>query len=185
MTSSSSSSPPCFVCSGEEGSLYRVCACRDALVHEDCFRDLVTRVPSHAEQCAVCRTPYAAVKRRTRVVWGKRVTYDHPLLLLYCQLLAAWVLVGTLLVGSHTSNVKSLAMQTVLYASVCFYATVVTGATLVAHALRLLHTRRLCCVQCTHTEEEVTVGPLEEERERENKEKEHGEDDEGTGVEMV
>lgn len=59
--SGESPSPPascCFVCTGHEAPLYRMCKCRDLLVHAACIRKIVERVPSHAACCAVCKEPY-------------------------------------------------------------------------------------------------------------------------------
>lgn len=49
----------CYICEEEENTVtYRVCLC-DRRVHDRCFRELVSRVESHREECPVCRTRYA------------------------------------------------------------------------------------------------------------------------------
>jgi len=48
----------CFVCAGTEGILLaNVCSCRN-MIHLECQRKLVSRVPSHETECAICKEPY-------------------------------------------------------------------------------------------------------------------------------
>lgn len=50
----------CFICETHISGqlLYRPCLC-DLRVHDHCMQGVVTRVPSHATECAVCRQPYS------------------------------------------------------------------------------------------------------------------------------
>ena len=45
----------CFVCCEEGG--WRVCLCR-TVIHDGCFRNLVTKVEAHKNGCPVCKREY-------------------------------------------------------------------------------------------------------------------------------
>ena len=55
------STDSCFVCQDDdvEGTLYRVCKCKNTLVHNTCFQRLVSSVPAHSTSCPVCLHDYA------------------------------------------------------------------------------------------------------------------------------
>lgn len=55
----------CFVCADSAPPLYRVCHC-NTFVHERCFEDVVSSVPSHACGCPVCLRAYRAAERTDR-----------------------------------------------------------------------------------------------------------------------
>lgn len=57
--------PVCYVCTEPTPPLYKICKC-NALLHKECFQELVNKVPSHATHCAVCKHPYSL---NTRTWW--------------------------------------------------------------------------------------------------------------------
>lgn len=128
----------CYVCSDERPPLYRVCAC-DMLVHEACLRDVVSRVPAHADRCAVCTVPYNV--ERTVV---KRRRVDEPILCIIDALAATALFfsaVGASFRWAHGHPVE----QALLVASL-FVAPPASVASLGLHLLHRHRTGRWCCV---------------------------------------
>jgi hypothetical protein len=88
--------PTCYICENTTGTagekVYQVCLC-DVRIHDACFRELVRTVPTHAQNCAVCKNPY--ITRRalqcapTARVWScAAIAFLWGILLFHEMLLA-------------------------------------------------------------------------------------------------
>lgn len=93
----------CFVCMETSGELFQVCPC--SYVHKACFTDVISKVPSHATHCAVCKYKYN-LKPKWR---GCNCVLDVCVVLLVCLTAVAFTanmyflgfLVGDLDVEAH------------------------------------------------------------------------------------
>lgn len=104
----------CFVCTGNEGPLFRVCDCR-TVIHKECFRQVVARVPSHSTRCPVCRKEYS-------VPYKSRVVVEYAFVLRLCCITVTIIA----LLGSIVMMTRALALH---------FAMLVWGSILVLESL--------------------------------------------------
>ena len=98
----------CFLCADDVPPLHKMCKC-DVLVHQECFRAMVTRVRSHETSCPVCTTPYP-MRQTTRTVVDYNVTCVAYILVISLALCIVLVSMATLLLSTHCDGCNIFAV---------------------------------------------------------------------------
>ena len=141
--------PPlcCFVCADEAPVLHRVCACNQ-LVHDACLQQLIARVPTYANGCAVCGRRYDIVATPTcRVQCVGRMGSVSGLLLslevLFCGFLTVAVTCTVFILLDDGEDTAPVPYVFPPVAGVVAFG----GALLAVHTLYVREVRRLCCLR--------------------------------------
>lgn len=115
----------CFVCLEEGGGARaRVCRCATR-VHLDCMRQVLERVPAHADgRCPVCRERYACVEEYSVRRWC--VVADPDLAWLDAGALAAAL--GAAGAGAHALAVPAGTVESRFWPSLCVFLLAVAAA---------------------------------------------------------
>lgn len=128
----------CLVCADDSPPLYRACECRSSAIHAECLRNIVTRVPSHADaRCAVCLARYEGVRFET-----PRVSFCSPMIVgLYFHLSLAWVLLCAIVPSQGEVRSPFRSFHSLVLVAAAF-TTLVTCAIHLLHVLATSHELR-------------------------------------------